>query len=72
MSEIILDVSDCRSCGAPIFWAITPSGKRIPLDAEPVEQRGLFVFDNGYAKPPPVVYQSHFATCPDADSWRKE
>jgi len=65
-------VSECRSCGASIIWAITSNGKRIPLDAEPVERPGLFVFDNGYAKQPPAVYQAHFASCPDADSWRKE
>jgi hypothetical protein len=25
----------CRSCGAPILWAVTTGGKPIPLDAEP-------------------------------------
>ncbi len=27
----------CRSCGAPIVWARTNSGKAMPVDAEPVE-----------------------------------
>ena len=22
----------CRSCGAPIFWVITPKGRRMPVD----------------------------------------
>lgn len=26
----------CRSCDAEIVWAILPSGKAIPLDAQPV------------------------------------
>lgn len=66
-------MSRCRSCGAEITWAVTqPGGKRMPLDAEPVAQRGLFVFDNGYAKPPPRLYQSHFSSCPEAAQWRRE
>lgn len=29
-------VSRCRSCGAAIIWAtVTPSGKTMPVDAEP-------------------------------------
>jgi hypothetical protein len=26
----------CRSCDAPITWAVTRKGRRIPLDPEPV------------------------------------
>ncbi len=51
------------------------SGKAVPLDAEP-SSRG-YVFHNGpnlqadtFATVEPV-YTSHFATCPDADKWRK-
>lgn len=25
----------CRRCGERIFWAWSPSGKRLPLDAQP-------------------------------------
>ena len=25
----------CRSCRAPIIWAVLPSGRRIPLDSVP-------------------------------------
>lgn len=61
----------CRSCGAEIVWAITKSGKRMPLDADPVTGLGVFVFDNGYAVDPPPLRRSHFATCPNADEHRK-
>jgi hypothetical protein len=65
-------VSDrCRSCNAAIIWATTENGKSMPLDAAPVAQVGVFMFDNGYAKAPPKVYRSHFATCPNADQHRK-
>jgi len=64
--------SKCRSCGAPIIWAITLSGKRIPLDAEQVKPNHYFRLDNGYAVKSKPLYQAHFASCPDADRWRKE
>jgi hypothetical protein len=59
--------SRCRSCGAVVYWAVTPKAKRrIPVDcdvpggaapsrhAEGAEGRGY----------------SHFATCPERDQWR--
>lgn len=76
----------CRTCAAPIVWATTEDGKSMPVDgpftpggnvvlsapttnvpSEPViavvlDQDGLF------GDGPRRV--SHFATCPDADTWR--
>ena len=49
--------SVCKSCGAAIEWWITPSGQRIPMNPMPLSYS-------------PAV--SHFATCPDADKFRKE
>ena len=40
-------MSECRSCRAPIIWAMTERGKRMPLDADPYtgpDPAGLFVF----------------------------
>lgn len=31
----VTDPSTCRSCGAEVLWAEWPSGKRMPVDAEP-------------------------------------
>lgn len=77
-------MSTCRSCGASIRWAITErSGKRIPVDAEPVAEGGnlLLTTDD-----PPIArvvsvdqlviddgvrFVSHFATCPNADAHRR-
>lgn len=39
----------CRSCGAPIVWARTSRGRRIPLDAAPDPERGNVVLDGGRA-----------------------
>lgn len=48
--------SDCRSCGERILWCITERGKRMPVDPP---------------DPPDEPTVSHFATCQDADMWRK-
>jgi hypothetical protein len=33
----------CRSCGAEIEWAVSPTGKRIPIDATavPIEKKPI-------------------------------
>lgn len=62
-------MAQCKSCKKSILWAITKSGRKIPVDrdveiaqlwetGEPVE------FD-------PTTMISHFATCPDAMAFRK-
>jgi hypothetical protein len=70
-------VSDrCKSCGAPIEWATSAkTGKAIPLDAEPAADGNLVVIDGiaGPAiatEPAEIRRKSHFATCPQAASWR--
>jgi hypothetical protein len=72
-------MSQCRSCRAPIVWAETESGKRMPLDPEPDNESGGVVMMNGKAhvmkKPHSyegmTKYRSHFSSCPDAGKWRK-
>ncbi len=77
--------SICRTCRAPIRWAATEHGRKMPLDADPYtgpEPGGLFAvrYVNGeriaVAAPPAAfegepLYRSHFATCPQADQHRK-
>jgi hypothetical protein len=73
-------MSRCRSCNAPLLWAKTEKGHRIPLDPEPVpaDGPGLFVLRHGVAVAvPPLAYPdeanyiSHFSTCPQADQHRR-
>lgn len=55
----------CRSCGAPLIWLHTQSGKPMPVDAASVRIvpiDGLFVAG---------VHRSHFSTCKDAAQWRR-
>jgi hypothetical protein len=79
-----VDVGECGSCHARIRWALTGSGKRIPVDRDPVPDGNLFyvgdedgpptvaVITKG-RRPPPGAdrYTSHFATCPNAASHRR-
>lgn len=64
----------CRSCGAAITWAETTRGTRMPFN-------GDIVVSRTYAMPDvqvrvvefvdTTVTLSHFATCPDAATWRR-
>lgn len=47
---------ECRSCGAPVIWCITKKGKKMPVDPPPGGE---------------TATTSHFATCPESDTWRK-
>lgn len=61
----MLPVTLCRLCGAAIFWAVTPAGKRMPLDVAPSAD-GNVVLVNGVAHvnvPGNPRYVPHFATC---------
>ena len=69
----------CRSCGADIRWAVTEGGNHIPLDPFPTQEGNMTIIGTT-AKGSTVVrvdptgevrYMSHFATCPDADGWRR-
>jgi len=73
-----LPVSTCRSCGSAIVWAFTPKGKRMPVDAVPHEKGTMVLTNYGGHVVADYMRESyqrrhrpHFATCPDAQSWRK-
>lgn len=75
----------CNSCHAPIVWALTVAGKRMPVDAEPVEHGNLHLYepvtdpdsprvifhDAGCGDFDDPLYTSHFATCPNANQHRR-
>jgi hypothetical protein len=80
-----MKTSACRGCGAEIIWTITSGGKKMPVDAEP-DPDGMFVleWDDDAAAAFAIHvragdlggladgdrYTSHFATCPNANSFR--
>lgn len=47
----------CRGCGAEVEWYDTPNGKKMPMDLMPVGDS---------------LAKSHWATCPDAPTFRKK
>jgi hypothetical protein len=66
----------CRSCGAPIEWAVTTKGKRIPLDPGTFDEGNIDVVDGiayttGQLTTVDRRRRSHFATCPNANQHRK-
>ena len=71
-------MASCRSCEAPIIWADTQSGRKMPLDEQPTPA-GNMVYVNGIARTVRYedrrlarpTYTSHFATCPNADTHRR-
>ena len=73
----------CRSptCRAPIYWGTTITGKRIPLDPDPVPD-GRYIISGQNAVPFVVHiaaddptdqprYNAHFVTCPERKQWQK-
>lgn len=65
-------MSKCRGCSAPIVWAETEQGKRMPLDATPLKRAVRVPSDRGEM----VVriedtWTPHWATCPVASSFKR-
>jgi hypothetical protein len=63
----------CRSCGAPVFWAKTKSGKSGIFDWEAAPDGHFVLGEDGMAHYDTRAgkYVSHFSTCPDAERWRR-
>ena len=72
-------LSQCSSCKKHIYWVVTESGKKMPVD-HPSTADGNIIFINrlahvlhkGEVVPDGVKrWTSHHATCPKAESHRK-
>lgn len=75
---------ECRSCNAQIKWIKTTRGKNMPCDPELINYEDAlpgtvlititgkcFTVDKDINFPNVRGYQSHFATCVNADEHRK-
>lgn len=64
------------TCGARILWAFTPQGKRMPMelapapDGQPGVAMRVVTVDGDQAQLAPL-FQTHFASCPDAGRHRR-
>jgi hypothetical protein len=69
----------CRSCGAPILFALTATGRPMPIDRDAVLVDGNVVLGTDDSGRPTArivaagegTHRSHFATCPKADEHRR-
>ncbi len=74
----------CKACGEPIEWIRTPSGRSMPVDAESfglhrlchgmtvVTEAGTVLCGTRYARGTMQGYIPHWATCPQADQFRRQ
>jgi hypothetical protein len=61
----------CRGCGAPIVWAqVVSTGKKMPFNPPATALSTLT--DAADRRIDVVELDSHFATCPKADTFRKQ
>jgi hypothetical protein len=77
------ETTTCRSCPAPIIWAETENGKRMPVNAEPATGGNVRLRERPGQTPLAVVLKtaetfgktglrtSHFVTCEQASEWRQ-
>ena len=70
------DRARCGSCGREIMWVKSPAGANLPLDARPMTAYTLDAVGPPVtvvrAHPDEVLYVSHFATCPSADTHSRQ
>jgi hypothetical protein len=77
----------CKSCAAPITWAITAAkGNRMPLDPDPVPDGNVWIVEHREHMSPVIgvalqhsdipddieTYVSHFVTCANAAEHRRK
>lgn len=81
-------MTKCKSCGKPIIWVKTPSGRSMPCDPELVPYCAVPKAKDKIVTPAGSVlsceykedgqgatglgYIPHWATCPNADAHRKK
>ena len=68
----MFEVQKCKSCKTDIVWMKTAKNKFIPVN---LNERVRVYLD--FTEPRPLIFnhktmESHFATCPFADSFRKQ
>ena len=67
-------MAKCRSCGADIIFLTTDQGKYIPVDIDPAWRSSNYDLGPRYGArfEPEKGHVSHFATCKDAEKWRRQ
>jgi len=75
----------CGSCLAPVIWAETRNGRRMPVDPEPTKRGNVALTDRTHLHRAPLatvlgatsrfgrkdLRESHLVTCPHSTMWRR-
>ena len=82
---LLRKVDRCKACEAPIVWAVTKAGKRMPVDVTPTEDGNVLLFPMADRQVLAIVFsldearaksrerfKSHFATCVEAARFRRD
>lgn len=59
----------CTACGALIEWFWTPKNRKMPFS---LKTEMMISEDAMYATPSMTRYEPHWASCPQADRFRKK
>lgn len=63
----------CKKCGAPIFFAETDAGRSMPLSVATHDKKAVpYIRDGRMMVTIRDIYDSHFADCPHANSFRSD
>lgn len=77
-------LSTCRSCNAPIRWAVTRTGRRMPLDRDPSPRGNARLLLDGTSQvlagarleearaAGVLLHMPHHSSCPQGRDWRRE
>lgn len=65
-------MSRCRSCGAEVTWAKTEAGKNMPIERADDGNLTYDAANGSVLHDPDGGWISHFATCGQADDWRRK
>lgn len=59
----------CRTCSADIFFIKLENGKNHPVNAKP---KKVFIYLEGAGWDLETGHESHFSSCPQANTWRNK
>ena len=67
----MIRTNNCRHCDECIVWMITARGRRMPVNAESVDEVDIEYSDGMPMFDAKLGHESHFATCPGAHIERR-